>query len=68
MRNGILIKSESEPVTLLMGMILLESLRFRTLHIFTIPFPQQWLSRVIFVLEDEGVGDITQVSNQGALC
>ena len=56
-RNGILLMSESRPVTLLMGKILLQSLRPRTLHIPTIPFSQKWLSRVIYVLKSKGVGD-----------
>ena len=57
MRNGILIDLKVQAVDVVDGKVLPESLRSRSLHISTSPFPQEWLSRVILVLENEGVGD-----------
>lgn len=57
MTNGILIDLEVQAVDIIDGKVLPERLRSRTLHISPAPFPQAWLSGVIFVLEYEGLSD-----------
>ncbi len=57
MRNGIVIDLRVQAADVLDSKVLPESLRSRTRYIPPNPFPQEWLSRVILVLENEGVGD-----------